>query len=408
MNIQNSENLNTITEWQAKLLSDIFRIFVKEIVTDDDKAKLAPGELGINYTEGCFYIKDPYTGELFSPNSIQHIKQIMSKYDSITNILNADRISGIRYYSDISQLTQLGITLTCDSVIRQMEYPSILISKIETERYQELGFPSETGILAVNKISPEYVTVSFYDNLTLSTYNGKYNPFKQLFEGWIMATGTDVDYAETVGGGDSTKITGTEDLTDLMVISVRVSEDLNPGAKVSYNGGEYLPIINANGSYIATSVAANNIIMLIYDDSRKGWILVDGSDSSISATMEVLTTRVSSNETKINLAIKDYRERISQLSKDMESKISALAAAPGNIISYTSTFTAVVNGTDTISVISNFIGGVDKLIVNYNQTVLREGIDYIIEGNGIQILKFALNEGDILHFIVIKQTAGTQ
>lgn len=403
MGVPARENINSITEWQAKLLADIFRIFVKEIVTDDDKAKLAPGELGINYTEGCFYIKDPYTGELFSPNSVEHIKQIITKYNSTDNTLNADKVSGIRFYSDVSQLTQLGITLTCDSIIRQMEYPAMLMSNIATDRYKELGFPSESGVLTVNKITPESVTLSFYDNLTFTTYNGKYNPFKQFFEGWIMATGTDVDYVETIGGGDKTKIEGPEDLADLMVISVRVTEDLNPGATLSYNGGIYMPIINSDGTNLATSIAANNIIMLIYDDSRKGWILVDGSDSSVSATMEVLTTRVTDNEKAINLAIKDYRERFITLEKELRSEIATVAAAPGRIISYRSTFTAVVNGTDTIGNIENFNGAIDKLIVNYNQTVLRQGIDYIIEGNGIQILKFALNVGDILQFIVIKQ-----
>ena len=47
-------NARTMTAEQMQLLSDIFRIIVKEIATDEDKEKLAPGEFGISYAEGAF------------------------------------------------------------------------------------------------------------------------------------------------------------------------------------------------------------------------------------------------------------------------------------------------------------------------------------------------------------------
>lgn len=46
----------TLTEFQQQLLAEIFRVIVKEITCDEDKEKLAPGEMGINYKEGTFYI----------------------------------------------------------------------------------------------------------------------------------------------------------------------------------------------------------------------------------------------------------------------------------------------------------------------------------------------------------------
>ena len=55
----------TLTKYQMELLSDIFRLILKEIKVDEDKEKLAPGEVGISYTNGCFYVKNPYTGEDF-------------------------------------------------------------------------------------------------------------------------------------------------------------------------------------------------------------------------------------------------------------------------------------------------------------------------------------------------------
>ena len=85
------DNQPLLTPFQMELLSNIFRVMIKEIVTDEDKEKLAPGEMGINYKEGSFYIRNPHTGELFTPNSLSHLNQILSKYEDTTNLLNADR-----------------------------------------------------------------------------------------------------------------------------------------------------------------------------------------------------------------------------------------------------------------------------------------------------------------------------
>ena len=95
------DNQPMLTPFQMELLSNIFRVIIKEIVTDEDKEKLAPGEMGINYKEGSFYIRNPHTGELFTPNSLSHLNQILSKYEDDTNLLNADRAGGIRFYSTI-------------------------------------------------------------------------------------------------------------------------------------------------------------------------------------------------------------------------------------------------------------------------------------------------------------------
>ena len=59
---------NTFTDADYALLSRIFRLIIQEIRTEEDKEKLAPGELGINYKEGAFYIRNPHNGKLFSPN----------------------------------------------------------------------------------------------------------------------------------------------------------------------------------------------------------------------------------------------------------------------------------------------------------------------------------------------------
>ena len=84
-------------------------------------------------------------------------------------------------------------------------------------------------------------------------------------------------------------------------------------------------------------------------------------------------------------------------------------AQPGRIIEVISTFTASTNATDTIPKIKDFDPTLDKLVINYNQTILRLGIDYIIESTGgIQLRNFTLNAGDVLQFIIFKQAATAQ
>ena len=97
-----------------------------------------------------------------------------------------------------------------------MEYPSVLISPVEYENYETLGYPSKSGVLTVTKISPEFVTVRYYDNFTYTYYDGQYNPFTQYFVGWSISTAK-TDYVETVGGGEQTKINSNKVLEDTKI-----------------------------------------------------------------------------------------------------------------------------------------------------------------------------------------------
>lgn len=391
----------TLTPYQMQLLSDIFRIICKEIRTDEDKEKLAPGEIGISYIEGCFYIKNPYTGELFSPNSIEHIQKILSKYDPYTNLLNADRISGIRFYSSLSQLEQLGIEMTADTIIRQMEYPSILMAGINYENYQVMGFPGERGIMIVHKIDPETVMASFYDYRTYTSYDGKYNPVTHYLEGWSASGGSaDSEYTESEGGGDSTIVKVDKEIQDLSVITVRITETLNPGATITVNDLPPMPFLNADGTPYEGILAANNIIMLVYDKARSGWMIVRSTESTISALIDMVNSRLSSTIDSLNHHIQDTTAKF----KEVYSYINTELAKPGTIVTKTSTFTPEFS-TDTVNTIADFVYGVDKLIINYNQTILREEIDYIVEKTGGVVFTFSVPAGSTVQFIVIKQVS---
>lgn len=404
-----------ITEWQMELLSKIFRIIVKEIKCDEDKINLAPGELGIDYKGGCFYIRNPHNGELFAPNSIEHVRQILEKYDPETGLLNADKVSYIRFYSSINQLHQLGISMSPDTVIRQMEYPAILHAPIEyKETYKTLGYPSESGVLEVVKISPEFVTVRYYDNLTFSYYDGKYNPFRQFFEGWSISGTMESEYLESIGGGNSTKIRSTRPKEDLMILAVRVTEELNPGATVSYNDGPYEPILMSNKKPLDHSIAPDNIIMLIYDKSRGAWVYTDPTEASITTVITIQQERLDSLTQEAEHMKKDYIERVAQLKRETERQIAALKARPGILVPITSMYTAPTNDVDTIAKVADFDPRFDHLIINYNQTILRAGIDYVFEVNatgteaGLRFPQIRLQQHDVLQFIVMKQPVDRQ
>lgn len=403
------DNQPLLTPFQMELLSNIFRVMIKEIVTDEDKEKLAPGEMGINYKEGSFYIRNPHTGELFTPNSLSHLNQILSKYEDTTNLLNADRAGGIRFYSNISQLTQLGISLTADSIIRQMEYPGILMSPIEYENYEILGMPSNSGMILVFKAAPEFVIATYYDNLTRITYQGRYNPFKQFFEGWICQDAPS-GFITAEGDADRIKIRMENLPEDMEPITLRVPYGVNPGATISVNNQAFQPIITASGEPLGSTITANNIIMLIYDDMRKSWILSNSNESTINSVITVLRERVETATADIDKAVKDYRERLDKLTKSVNNDIAALKARPGVISNVTSDLTVTQDNLNMITGVTGFDHRYDKLLVNFQQTILRQGLDYTIdeESGNLYFKDIRFNSGDVLQFIVLKQARPTE
>ena len=403
------DNQPLLTPFQMELLSNIFRVMIKEIVTDEDKEKLAPGEMGINYKEGSFYIRNPHTGELFTPNSLSHLNQILSKYEDTTNLLNADRAGGIRFSSNISQLTQLGVSLTADSIIRQMEYPGILMSPIEYENYEILGMPSNSGMILVFKAAPEFVIATYYDNLTRITYQGRYNPFKQFFEGWICQDAPS-GFITAEGDADRIKIRMENLPEDMEPITLRVPYGVNPGATISVNNQAFQPIITASGEPLGSTITANNIIMLIYDDMRKSWILSNSNESTINSVITVLRERVETATADIDKAVKDYRERLDQLTKSVNDDIAALKARPGVISNVTSDLTVTQDNLNMITGVTGFDHRYDKLLVNFQQTILRQGLDYTIdeESGNLYFKDIRFNSGDVLQFIVLKQARPTE
>lgn len=367
-----------MTEYQMSLLADIFRIIVKEIRSDEDKEKLAPGEMGISYVEGTFYIRNPHTGELFSPNSVEHIKQILNNYNPITHELNADRVNHIRFYTSMSQLTQIGNSLDADTAIRQMTIPSIMYTPVEYENYENMQFPSAKGLFAVIKLNEEFVQCTFSDLVSNVEYDGIYNSEKHLFQGWVpRGTRSEQEMGESTSGGTTININYGKPYYDMTVITIRVNFDILPGAKISIDGKTALPLVYADGTPLDTTIPANTIIMLVYDDKRKVWVYCNPlTDDVQSIINQILASRL--NNVAITPAISSYLYTVAQ------------------------------EGVSTI-VVTGFNKNTDILYVNYGQTMLRQGIDYVFTdtsdntimiANGIQ-----LAVGDQLFFQIVKFNA---
>ena len=99
------------------------------------------------------------------------------------------------------------------------------------------------------------------------------------------------------------------------------------------------------------------------------------------------------------------QSRTNDLRAYIDQEIDRLQQEPGNLVIKLSTYTAEEDNVSVIRNINNFVAGVDQIIVNYNQTILRNGIDYTLHSkyNGLELNTFTLDKGDILQFTILKQ-----
>lgn len=90
------------------------------------------------------------------------------------------------------------------------------------------------------------------------------------------------------------------------------------------------------------------------------------------------------------------------LQTHLEQMINEVKSRPGNFITKLQVYECTTDKA-TVIMINGFDYNLDKLIVNYGQTILREGIDYIVIDGGIELISLELEIGDILQFTIIVQ-----
>ncbi|MCM1230259.1 MAG: hypothetical protein NC489_09000 [Ruminococcus flavefaciens] len=134
------------------------------------------------------------------------------------------------------------------------------------------------------------------------------------------------------------------------------------------------------------------IIGDIWTNADDKFIYVGNSGDATSAFQWIVT-----NQTK-STNLKEY----------LESEIAKLKNRPGQIVNKLQAVTVDEDDTDFIEV-DWYDMNLDKLLVNYGQTILREDIDWVRmlhpDGirRGIKLKNFTLMTGDVIQFNIIKQ-----
>ena len=129
---------------------------------------------------------------------------------------------------------------------------------------------------------------------------------------------------------------------------------------LSFNGGDPHEIISASGDRIPGGQIEGTAILLVWKEYLNKWVLLS-SDNFTDITKVVLP---------------------------VESEY---------------VYTAETNG-ETLVVVPGFNKKADKLIINYEQTILRYEIDFEYEqtsNNTVKLLNFSLDAGERLYFTII-------
>lgn len=440
-------------------LRNIFRLIAQSVTPETAKDKLSPGEIGIDYDNLTIYSKHPITNEIVTPNSLAYLKKILEKFDPESGILQADKVKNMTFYQSIYDVGYIsGYTLTVDTIVRQMKYPSIMNCIVEAENKKLMGIPSDKGILYICKLSESDVFAYFNDSATSTFYTGKYDRNLHLFLGWknndSVSENTESigDESVEVIDGVLVKITlQTEYIDDMHSVRFRTPLPIYPGAVATFNGGPTFPIVMLDGSPLAKQIDENNIIILIYDDIGKR-CLYTGIDTSIAESLLlILKSRIDTNSSKIenisnsisaiynkisaieaaiaeindiNSAIDEintslsevrmfistidewkdrierFEEEVSQQFIDITNTISSLTRNSLPFDIKTEIYSVESYSDGEIIPLSRFNPNTDFLTVNYMQAVLRDGIDYIRVENGIRLLKISPRTGTKIVFTI--------
>lgn len=289
VNMDRVPSNRTLTDQEMEMLSGIFRLILKEIRSDADKRTLAPGEPGINYETGVLYVRNPHTGNLITPNGAEELTTLIQHLDVQGN-LNAEFIRDLALYTDLSQLPTTLPNMTPDTVISHMTHvPSAFVGPVETD---SVAWPAKSGVFIAFKFDEETVFARFVDTINNTGYIGIYSPEQHLFDRWV-------EYY-SVGpfkiSEDTDKVVINDEtlrLEDMLAITFRFVNGLEPRSKVTFNGGDPKPIVDADGHEIVYPIAENNTIMLMYDESRDAWVLNDSGESATLAGVDLVRRRVS-------------------------------------------------------------------------------------------------------------------
>lgn len=134
------------------------------------------------------------------------------------------------------------------------------------------------------------------------------------------------------------------------------------------------------------------------DATSKFYWSVTNQDTTTS-----LTTYLETEIKRITEEMEAERKHLwDEMHKFQDGVVGTLNYTPGRIYTRSVVFESPEDDVYTIP-IPDFTYNLDKILVNYGQTILREDLDYKLIPGGIELLNIKLPKDDIVQFVVIRQ-----
>ena len=238
-----------------------------------------------------------------------------------------------------------------------------------------------------------------------------------------------------------------------LLLTMHTKVDAEPS--ISFNDGEYYPIVSASGNRIPGGQIAGTTILLVWNSNLMSWILMSTSDTNditkiaIPSYSEYVYTATEDGENtfvvpgfdKNDCALEiNYGQTILRRNKDFEFPVGtsntvrlrnfSIEAGDRLVFRITSyemvakssavIYNIEVNDVDMVATSdgqSAFalpveVQNANMVDFNYMQTVLRNGLDYEINGDRSQLTlkEFTLDEGEVLvahMFTLVERDANT-
>lgn len=405
---------NKISNETLALFSEIFQFWIRRIGDGEEKT-VAPGELCIKPLAdegGVLYWRDPITGQLITPNSLEDLQIILDHFNKEDGTMSADKVGGIRFYTNLNDIKLGdGVNQTPDTIISHMDSKSILLAPVEFPTdYKVLNWPSASGLVTIVKMSNDTVRAEYTDRETSNTWTGIYNAVTHEFIRWQFSEDASANYLLAQGNEFKLRADSPVPVHDFEVWSIKLPTNVQPTATLQINDSEYMMLKTVTGEPIKEILSINSVIMITFDGYRKCWVLLSETRSIASQLMQIMAIRLDSQTGDLTALIGEVRTFIEE-TKDVigaiHNRLDRLEKSPGKIVYDSRIFTITETNRNEIILDKSFAAvGVDIILANLGQTILQIGVDYTTNAN-TNALTFSagrtLSVGDTIQIIVIKQ-----
>lgn len=232
------------------------------------------------------------------------------------------------------------------------------------------------------------------------------------------------------------------ELVDNFAVLVTLHTTLESEPTLSYNGGEPANIVSTTGDNISGGQIEGSTLFVIWNAKLQKWFLINNDQTSAMTTVtipvktEYVYTATSNDETMIavpgynsseDTIVINYSQTVLRPMIDYDTLVKGAIRLIGFSLKYGETlhfqitkyvettrkglfkyrietrYETVISEGDNVSVFNVPNVGTDPSVVtvNYNQTILRQGIDYNLNSKGkLELHNLTLNTGELLHFTI--------